>query len=274
MITPLARRGLAVFMAVVAWTSGCRAGVRVVPSPGAPAQGSAGPAAPPSAPSAGPSASATVTRTGYTVQVGAFSVLANAVRLTQALNSAGLDAFAFPAEAGLYRVRFGDFPSRDSAASEAVRAVEAGLIKEYFIVRPGDHPISRLGFLGNELRDKLVATAASFIGAEYSWGGTTSREGFDCSGLVRAVYQLNGLSLPRSVAGQYEAGTAVAGDQLAKGDLVFFSGPTGAPLSHVGIYLGNRTFIHAPGTGKRVREDSLDNAYFKEHLSGARSYLR
>jgi hypothetical protein len=273
MITPLAKRGLAVLIAVVAWTSGCRAGVRVVPPPVASAQGPAAPAAPPSATGAGPFAAAAVTRTGFTVQVGAFSVLSNAVRLTQALNAAGLDAFAFPVEAGLYRVRFGDFPSRESAASEASRAIEAGLIKEYFIVRPGDHPIARLGSLGYELRDKLAATAASFIGAEYSWGGTSSREGFDCSGLVRAVYQLNGLTLPRSVADQYEAGTAVAGDKLSKGDLVFFSGPTGAPLSHVGIYLGNRTFIHAPGTGKRVREDSLDNVYFKEHFSGARSYM-
>lgn len=266
--------GLALVIVVISWTSGCQAGVRVNPSPVPPARGPAVPAAPLSAPAAGPSAVATVTRTGFTVQVGAFSVLANAVNLTQALNSAGLDAFAYPAESGLYRVRFGDFASGDSAAKEAGRAVEAGLIKEYFIVSPGDHPIARLGFRGNELRDRLAVTAASFIGAEYAWGGTTSREGFDCSGLARAVYQLNGLALPRSVTGQYEAGTAVAGDRLSKGDLVFFSGPTGAPLSHVGIYLGNGTFIHAPGTGKVVRKDSLGNAYFRDRFSGARTYFR
>jgi cell wall-associated NlpC family hydrolase len=260
-------RGLAALVIVIAWTSGCRAHLRVGPPPVPPVPG-------PAVPAAGPSAVASVARTGYTVQVGAFSVLANAVKLTQALNSAGLDAFAYPAESGLYRVRFGDFASGDSAANEAVRAVKAGLIKEYFIVSPRDHPVTRLGFRANELGDRLAATAASFIGAEYAWGGTTSGGGFDCSGLVRAVYHLNGLSLPRSVADQYQAGTAVTRDGLSKGDLVFFSGPTGAPLSHVGIYLGNRTFIHAPGTGKRVREDSLDSAYFKDRFSGARTYVK
>jgi cell wall-associated NlpC family hydrolase len=128
--------------------------------------------------------------------------------------------------------------------------------------------------LGEDLREKLVATAESFIGVEYSWGGTTSREGFDCSGLVRAVYQLNGLSLPRSVADQYAAGTAVARDRLLKGDLVFFSASRGGALSHVGICVGKNAFIHAPGKGKRVREESLDNGYFKAHFTGARAYLR
>jgi cell wall-associated NlpC family hydrolase len=215
-----------------------------------------------------------VVRTGYVVQVGAFSVQANAVRLTEALSSAGLDAFAFPSGEGLFRVRFGDFPTLESAASEAARARQAGLIDDYFIVRPEDHPIARPGLGGGALRDKLVATAASLIGTGYAWGGTTSREGFDCSGLVRAVYQLNGLSLPRSAAEQYRAGMAVPEGGLSKGDLVFFSGPTGAPLSHVGIYTGNGMFIHAPGTGKMVREDPLDSAYFKARYSGARAYLR
>ena len=274
MKTRLTGSGLVFVIYVLAWAAGCQAGARVHPSPVPPAQGPAVSGDPLPAPAADPSAAATVTRTGYTVQVGAFSVLANAVKLTQALKSAGLDAFAYPAESGLYRVRFGDFASGDSAASEAGRAVKAGLIKEYFVVSPRDHPVTRLGFRGNELRDRLAATAASFIGADYAWGGTTSREGFDCSGLVRAVYQLNGLALPRSVTGQYEAGTAVAGDRLSKGDLVFFSGPTGAPLSHVGIYLGNGTFIHAPGTGKVVREESLDNAYFRDHYSGGRTYFK
>ncbi len=266
--------GLALFTVAVAATIGCGAGIRVVPSPAAPVAPPMAPAAPPVSPAAGPAAAATVSRTGYTVQAGAFSVLANAVRLTQALNSAGLDAFSFREGTGLYRVRFGDFPSRDSAASEAARALEAGLIKEYIIVRPEDHPIARPGLPGDELREKLVATARSFIGADYVWGGTTIGEGFDCSGLVRAVYQLNGLSLPRSVTDQYRSGTAVPRDRLAKGDLVFFSGPTGAPLSHVGIYSGNGTFIHAPGKGKSVREESLDKAYFESRFSGARAYLR
>ncbi len=64
------------------------------------------------------------------------------------------------------------------------------------------------------------------------------------------------------------------GDDLRKGDLVFFTAsPGGGPLSHVGIYIGDGVFIHAPGSGKYVRRESLDGAYFKSHLAGYRTYL-
>jgi len=257
----LKRASLVLFGVAVAWFSGCRAGVRVIPpsvTPITPA-----PAAP----------SAAVTRTGYTVQVGAFSIPDNARRLAQALNDIGLDAYYFPQGSGLYRVRFGDFPSRGAAVREANRLLERKLVEDYFIVGPEDHPVFRRSLSGEDLRGKVVATAESFIGVEYTWGGTSRREGVDCSGLVRAVYQLNGLSLPRSMTNQYQAGTTVARDRLRKGDLVFFSASPGRPISHVGIYVGENVFIHAPGTGKKVREESLDGRYFKERFSGARAYL-
>jgi hypothetical protein len=255
----LPRAGLVLFGIAVALFSGCRAGVRVIP-----------PSAPPPTPAA---PSATVTRTGYTVQVGAFSILDNARRLVQALNDIGLDAYYFPQGSGLYRVRFGDFPSRDAAVREANRLLERKLVEDYFIVGPEDQPVYRRSLSGEDLREKLAATAESFIGVEYTWGGTSRREGVDCSGLVRAVYQLNGLSLPRSMTDQYQAGTTVARDRLQKGDLVFFSTSPGRPISHVGIYIGENVFIHAPGKGKKVREESLDGRYFKERFSGARAYL-
>ena len=254
-----ARVGLVVFAVVFSWFSGCRAGVQTVPPP---------------APAAPPEADANVKRLGYTVQVGAFAILDNARTLTRALSGFGLDAFYFPARSGLYKVRFGDFPSRDAAVREANRLLAKALIKDYFIVAPEDYAVYRQIHLGEDLREKLAATAESFIGVEYSWGGTTSRGGFDCSGLVRAVYQLNGLSLPRSVQDQYGAGTTVSRDRLLKGDLVFFSASPGGELSHVGIYIGQNVFIHAPGKGKQVRRESLANSYFKEHFSGARAYLR
>jgi cell wall-associated NlpC family hydrolase len=256
------RAGLVLFGVVVVCLSGCRAGVRVIP----PSTSSTTPA--PAAPSAA------VTRTGYTVQVGAFSILDNARRLAQALNDKGLDAFYFSQGSGLYRVRFGDFPSRDTAVREAERILEDKLIESYFIVRPEDHPVYRRSLSGENLRDKLVATAESFIGVEYTWGGTSRPEGVDCSGLVRAVYQLNGLTLPRSMTDQYKAGTTVAPEGLQKGDLVFFSISPGQPVSHVGIYVGENVFIHAPGKGKKVREESLDSRYFKERFSAAKAYLR
>lgn len=257
----LTRASLLFFGVTVAWFSGCRADVRVIP-----------PSAPPTAPApAAPSAA--VTRTGYTVQVGAFSILDNARRLAQALNDIGLDAYYFSQGSGLFRVRFGDFPSRDAAVREAKRLLEQKLVKDYFIVGPEDHPVYRQSLSGEDLREKLVATAESFVGVEYTWGGTSRREGVDCSGLARAVYQLNGLSLPRSMPDQYQAGTTVSRDRLQKGDLVFFSVSPGRPISHVGIYVGENLFIHAPGKGKKVREESLDGRYFKERFSGARAYL-
>ncbi len=214
-----------------------------------------------------------MTRTGYTVQVGAFSILDNARRLAQTLNDIGLDAYYFPQSSGLYRVRFGDFPTREAAVREAERVLRQRLVPGYFIIRPEDHPVYTRSLSGADLREKLVATAESFIGVEYTWGGTSRREGFDCSGLVRAVYQLNGLSLPRSMTDQYRAGSTIARDRLRKGDLVFFSGSPGQPVSHVGIYVGENVFIHAPGKGKKVCEGSLDGPYFRERFSGARAYL-
>lgn len=261
MKTCLTRAGLVLFAVAVAGLSACRAGVRVIP-----------PSSPPTT-AAPAAASAAVTRTGYTVQVGAFSILDNARRLAQVLSDIGLDAYYFPQASGLYRVRFGDFPSRDAAVREAKHLLEQGLVKDYFIVGPEDQPVYGRSLSGDGLRDKLVTTAESFIGVEYTWGGASRREGVDCSGLVRAIYQLNGLSLPRSMADQYQAGTTVSRDRLQKGDLVFFSASPGRPISHVGIYVGENVFIHAPGKGKKVREESLDGRYFKERFSGSRAYL-
>lgn len=252
----------------LAWLAGCRAGVRSVPPP---------PPAVPEAPTespASPGADQKVTRAGFTVQVGAFAILNNARALVESLNAGGLDAFYFPAERGLYKVRFGDFPSRDAAVREAERLRREARIGDYFVVAPEEYAVYRPGPSGGDLRDGLAATAASFIGVDYSWGGTSSRTGFDCSGLVRAVYQLNGINIPRSVGDQFAAGAPVPRDGLMKGDLVFFSGSPGGALTHVGIYVGHNAFIHAPGRGKKVREESLDNEYFRPRYSGGRAYLK
>ena len=220
---------------------------------------------------------------GYTIQVGAFAVLENAMALAKTLTEAGLDAFYFPSGTGLFKVRFGNFPSREAALAEAGKLKDQGRIGAFFIVGPADYAVTRPSLRKPPvditpppdavIRERLVETAKSFIGVEYAWGGTTVRSGFDCSGLVRAVYQLNGLAMPRSVGDQYQAGAPVAGDKLRKGDLVFFKASPGGPLSHVGIYIGDGVFIHAPGSGKFVRRESLDSAYFRSHWAGCRTYL-
>lgn len=211
---------------------------------------------------------------GFTIQVGAFSVVGNAIRLTNSLNRQDLNAYYYVHESGLYKVRFGDFLTKREARQKAESLVTSGVIEEFYIVSPTDYSVAKSAALGEIfLRDEIVSTARSFIGVPYSWGGTSPQQGFDCSGLTMAVYKLNGLKLPRSSKDQFVVGIAISRNLLSKGDLVFFATAQGNKITHVGIYTGNDQFIHAPGKDKRIRIDSLSNGYFKSHFMGARTYL-
>jgi hypothetical protein len=213
-------------------------------------------------------------RMGYTIQVGAFSKVENAVRLTDLLRGQGLDATHYVARAGLYKVRIGNFLLKSAAVEKAESLKSAGIIDEYYIVSPDEYAISKSQKYGNQyLREEIVKAARSFIGVSYLWGGTSSDKGFDCSGLSMTVYQLNGLNLPRSSKEQYEAGVPVERDQLLKGDLVFFKTSGGNKVSHVGVYAGDGQFIHAPRKGKTIRFDFLSKHYFSKRYLGGRSYL-
>ena len=215
-----------------------------------------------------------IARTGYTVQVGAFTILDNARRLTEALSHKGLNTYYFRHESGLYKVRFGDFSSKEAAVKEAERLFGESVIEDYYIVKPEDYAVTKRDLFGEHyLRDSIVATAESYIGVEYSWGGTSKKKGFDCSGLTMAVYQMNGLNMPRSSRDQYNAGIPVSRGQMKKGDLVFFKTSQGQKISHVGIYAGNQEFIHAPGKDKKIRKDSLVSGYYRNRFVGARTYL-
>jgi hypothetical protein len=218
----------------------------------------------------------TLAQLGYSVQVGAFANLDNAVRLSEALEGYGLDAYYFVHETGLYKVRFGDFPTKEAARRKAEHVRAAGIIDEYWIVSPADYAVRKQRKYGGriDLRSEIVGTAKRFIGTPYRWGGTSADEGFDCSGLTMVVYQLNGLKLPRSSRQQYRAGIPLGRNELLHGDLVFFATSGGRRISHVGIYVGKGRFIHAPGRGKRIRTDRLTRRYYKTRYMGARSYLR
>ena len=109
--------------------------------------------------------------------------------------------------------------------------------------------------------------ALSLLGAPYRNGGADP-DGFDCSGFVQYVFARAGTALPRSVANQAEAGEPVAPDEVEAGDLVFFE--TGGGVSHVGIALGDGTFVHAPSSGGVVRVERLDSAYWSRRYAGAR----
>lgn len=204
--------------------------------------------------------------THFTVQVGAFSNQNNAVRLTKTLQRQGLNAYHFIHKSGIYKVRFGNFPTKNAAGKKAESLKASGVIDTFYIVSP-QHLRDE-----NSIRRSIVKTAENFIGIPYRWGGASSK-GFDCSGLSMTVYQLNGLNLPRTSREQWRAGKPVLRRQLSKGDLVFFATSGWNKVSHVGIYKGNNKFIHASGTGKKIRIDSLLGKYYRSRYVGARKYL-
>lgn len=211
-------------------------------------------------------------RLGYTIQAGAFASAANAAAFTRLLKERGLEATYFVARQGLYKVRFGDFASREQARSAAVTLKEKGVLDDFYIVSPEQYTVAQRDSRGDGyLREELVKTARSFLGIDYLWGGESVENGFDCSGLTMTVYQLNGMLLPRNSRQQFAAGNPVEISSVQKGDLIFFA--SRGKVSHVGIYVGDNTFIHAPGRGKKIRIDTLDKDYFRRALVGAKSYL-
>jgi hypothetical protein len=211
-------------------------------------------------------------RMRYTIQVGAFSNIDNAVRLTASLERQGLDAYHFLHSSGLYKVRFENFRSKQAARSRALDLQSRGIIDAFYIVEPNEYTAdSRDGKA--HLREEIVRTAGRYVGVPYRWGGESPKTGFDCSGLTMVVYRLNGLDLPRSSRQQWKVGRRINRSRLQKGDLVFFATSGGNRVSHVGIYTGRNKFLHAPGRGRKIQTSSLSSKYYSARFVGARSYL-
>ena len=116
----------------------------------------------------------------------------------------------------------------------------------------------------------LVMNAMGFLGVPYKRGGNSAETGFDCSGFVRAIYeQTVGLLLPRRADQQAAATQVIDKKDLQPGDLVFFN-TLRRNFSHVGIYVGDGKFIHAPRSGAQIRVESMGVSYWSRRFNGAR----
>lgn len=243
-----------------------------------------------------------VSRLGHAIQMGAFSEVKNAERFTAMLQAKGIEAFYFRKDNGIYAVRFGDFSSKEKARIVAQRLVKDGLINSYYIAPPNEvvftstkpargssdtrlpsfqtakppeisEPRTTSKPSGERDMGFIAArTAERFIGIPYQWGGDTVVDGLDCSGFARAVYNLCGVSIPRTSREQYKAGSPVAKSDLKDGDLVFF-GSSESAINHVGIYVGNGKFVHAPKRGEEIKTAAIDESYFERRFMGARRYF-
>jgi cell wall-associated NlpC family hydrolase len=121
----------------------------------------------------------------------------------------------------------------------------------------------------SERSRKLVSHARSQVGVRYRYGGSSPQHGFDCSGLVRYVYRQAGIVLPRTTEAMSETGLALRKSELEPGDLVFFD-TRRKPFSHVGIYIGQQRFIHAPASGGAVQLVDMRERYWRARYVGAR----
>ncbi len=129
---------------------------------------------------------------------------------------------------------------------------------------PGTSPVppsSRL--VTDPTRRAIVDTALAQLGVPYKYGGNNAREGFDCSGLVRYAYSAAGITVPRISRDQLRATEPVALADAQPGDLVFFQSED---YSHVGIYLGEGRFVHAPQSGRSVEIGTFGNDWYRRRF--------
>lgn len=134
---------------------------------------------------------------------------------------------------------------------------------------PPEMPRAETEPVGEQRAEALLQALLS-LGVDYRYGGKTPATGFDCSGLVAHVFrEAYGIQLPHNARAQSEYGRRVGLAELRAGDLVFYN-TLNRPYSHVGIYLGDGRFLHAPKTGAQVRVESISAAYWSKRFDGAR----
>ena len=131
-------------------------------------------------------------------------------------------------------------------------------------------PLNALS-LDAELRESLLARTMLVVKTPYTYGGNSPEGGFDCSGLIQwAVGGITETRLPRTTSQWAQASNPVDGRDLMRGDFVFFN-TLGGRYSHMGIFVGNGQFVHAPSSGGTVQRVRMDNVYFAKRFTEARS---
>lgn len=172
------------------------------------------------------------------------------------------------------KINYNFIQPRNQAANKeekkpAGKPVTAAQALSIFKPRP-----SMGGGLSRGDADSLISSAMGFIGVAYRFGGTTPR-GFDCSGFMQYVFRKTfAVNIPRTAAQQATVGSHVSRGNLQPGDMVFFKTAGPRRISHVGMYVGNDRFIHAPRTGKRIEITSLSNKYWSSKYATARRVKR
>ena len=152
-------------------------------------------------------------------------------------------------------------PRGNTSKEEAI--VLAKRMHDRVLASKGNLIVSRSGTSRREsvMKSKLEKLIPEEMGKPYQWGGT-GPDSYDCSGLVYSLYSKIGISLPRVARAQAKVGVYVSKEDLTYGDLVFFA-RDGANVSHVGIYVGNGEFVHAPQTGDVVKKTTIMSGYYE-----------
>ena len=159
------------------------------------------------------------------------------------------------------------------AAVVLLASLQAGPVSAQSSTESEPLPKSFASTVSSAVVDKtetLINNAMQLIGVRYRWGGNTPQSGLDCSGFVRYVFNDTfGFLLPRKSAQMSKVGLEIGKEELRPGDLVFFNTMRHA-FSHVGIYVGDNKFIHAPSKGKSIRVDDMTKVYWEKRYNGAR----
>lgn len=121
---------------------------------------------------------------------------------------------------------------------------------------------------------ELMLHSMGLVGTPYKWGGSSTATGFDCSGMIQFVYKnALGVNLPRTARDMAAASRKIPDSRLKAGDLVFFNTGGAHRYSHVGLYIGNGEFIHAPSSGKTIKTEKLSSPFYAKNYLGAHTFF-